>query len=523
MRPALLRRMAALLSCFLALVSCGGGHNGTVTLPPPLPGSGGTSQPQALPVLPEVASVNGVAQLSLEAKFDANGRPAFFFNGAQGAPTIRVQPGDAIRLHLQNALPQYCGIGVVSNSNLHFHGLSSAPVQPGDEVIATNAAPGGAVDYVVRINPDQPPGLYWYHPHPHGLSSYEVGNGMAGAIVVEGIASEVPRTAGLRERVIVLGDVPNDPSFAAGEAARRRAVMAARRRARGDDENGNACGPEDGTPTINGLHLATIGIKPGETQLWRIVNASGHRHFDLAVDGAPMTLVAQDGVPLHDYPGGPESVQMNDVVLAPAARAEVLVTGPKNPAALVSKCFDSGPGGDPSPEAVLGVLTDDGGASSAATATARVRAAGALRRSRFYRTALPAPAVQRTIHFSEDGNGFYLDGKAYDPAGPPSIVAQSGTVEEWTLENDSEEIHAFHIHQVHFVVESVNGVAQANPHWLDTVDIPPQGHGNGGQIHPAQIKVLIDFRDPTVRGTFLYHCHILDHEDGGMMAKIEVR
>ncbi len=207
----------------------------------------------------------------------------------------------------------------------------------------------------------------------------------------------------------------------------------------------------------------------------------------------------------------------------PAGRVEVLVTGPKNPAALVSKCFDSGPGGDPSPEAVLGVLADDGGASSAATATARVRAAGALRRSRFYRSALPAPAVQRTIHFSEDDNGFYLDGKAYDPAGPPSIVAQSGTVEEWTLENDSEEIHAFHIHQVHFVVESVNGVAQANPHWVDTFDIPPQGRGNRGQAHPSQTKVLIDFRDPTVRGTFLYHCHILDHEDGGMMAKIEVR
>ncbi len=298
-----LRRAAASLICALALVSCGGGHNGVVTAGPPAPGTGGTAQPPALPVLSEVVSAGGVAQLSLEAKFDAGGRPAFFFAGKPGAPTIRVQPGDAIHLHFQNSLPLYCGVGVVSNANLHFHGLSSAPAVPGDEVIATNAAPGGAVDYVVRINPDQPPGLYWYHPHPHGLSSYEVGNGMAGAIVVEGIASEVPQAAGLRERVIVLGDVPNDPSFAAGEEARRRRAMAIRR-ARGSDETGNACGPADTTPTINGIHLATIGIRPGETQLWRIVNASGHRHFDLALDGAPMALVAQDGVPLHDYPGG---------------------------------------------------------------------------------------------------------------------------------------------------------------------------------------------------------------------------
>ncbi len=214
---------------------------------------------------------------------------------------------------------------------------------------------------------------------------------------------------------------------------------------------------------------------------------------------------------------------MRDVLVPPAARAEVLVTGPKQPTALVSKCYDAGPGGDPNPEAVLGVLADDGGASAAATATARVKAPSSLRRSRFYRTALPAPAAQRTIHFSEDDNGFYLDGKAYDPAAPPTVVARSGTVEEWTLENDSEEVHAFHIHQVHFVVESVNGQAEPNPHWLDTVDIAPQGHGNGGQIHPSQTKVLIDFRDPTVRGTFLYHCHILDHEDRGMMAKIVVQ
>ncbi len=515
-----LRRTAALLVCSAGLLSCGGGHNGTVTLPPPLPGTGGTALPQALPVIPEVASANGVAELSLQAKFDAAGRPAFFFDGREGAPTIRVQPGDTIRLHFRNSLPQYCAVGVESNANLHFHGLSSAPVAPGDEVISTLAQPGAAIDYVVQINPDQPPGLYWYHPHPHGLSSYEVGNGMAGAIVVEGIAGEVPQTAGLRERVIILGDVPNDPSFGAGEAARRRKAQAVRR-ARDADGSGNACGPEDGTPTINGLHLATIGIRPGETQLWRVVNASGHRHFDLAVDGAQLTLVAQDGVPLHDYPGGPQTLVMSDIVIPPAGRAEFLVTGPKQPAALVSNCYDAGPAGDANPQAVLGVLADDGGTGSP-TVTARVRAPQALRRSRFYRVALPAPAAAHTIRFSEDANGFYLDGAKYDPAGPPSIVAHAGTVEEWTLENDSDEVHAFHIHQVHFVVESIDGQAQPDPHWVDTFDIPPQGRGNAGQAHPSQTKVLIDFRDPVVRGTFVYHCHVLDHEDGGMMAKIQV-
>ncbi len=511
----------------LVLISCGGGGSSSQPAIPVVPdtGTSGLSLPPALPTIPEVVSQNGSASLTLTAAFSATGRPAFFYNGQQTAPTIRVQPGDTIHLHFINTLPLYCAVGVVSNSNLHFHGLTSAPVAPGDETIATNAAPGGAVDYTVAINPDQPPGLYWYHPHPHGLSSYEVGNGMAGAIVVEGIAAEVPATAGLRERVIVLGDVPNDTTLAAGESAIARRTLG-RRQTRDADEGGATCGPEsDATPTINGLHLATIGIRPGETELFRVVNASGHRHFDLSVDGAQLTLVAEDGVPIHDYPGAPQSIVVPDVVIPPAGRAEFLVTGGRTTASLISKCYNAGTAGDADPQVVLGVLADDSKWKNAATAdvTARVRTTLALRRSQFYRTALPAPVAERTIHFSEDDNGFYLNGLAYNPQAGPSIIAHAGTVEEWTLVNDSDEVHAFHIHQVHFIVESINGAPQPNPHWRDTYDIPPQGYGVQNQVHPSQTKVLIDFRDPVIRGTFLYHCHILDHEDGGMMAKITVQ
>jgi len=529
------RRCSAFVALAFTLVSCGGGGGGggsRAALPPssaaPSPGNG---LPAALPAIPEVDSVNGVAELTLQAKFDDDGRPAFFWNGREVAPTIRVRPGDTIKLHFQNSLPEFCGVGVVSNANLHFHGLTSSPEPPADDVITTNASPGGAVDYTVPINPDQPPGLYWYHPHPHGISSWEVGNGMAGAIVVEGIASEVPATAGLRERVIILGDVPNAGSLAAGESSverrtqRLRSAASASRGTRdGDETGGDTCGPEtDATPRINGLTQATIGIKPGETELFRVLNASGHRHFDLTV-GRPVTIVAQDGVPIHDYPGAPASLTANDVVIPPAGRVEFLVTGSQQPTPLISKCFRSGSAGDPNPQVTLGELADDTnwpGAAQAQTAT-RVRKPSALRRSRFYRVALPAPAAEHTVHFQEDANGFYLDGKAYDPNAAPAIVSHVGTVEEWTLENDTDEVHSFHIHQVHFVVESVNGVPQPNPHWVDTFDIPPQGIGVQGQVHPSETKVLIDFRDPIVRGTFVYHCHILDHEDGGMMAKIQV-
>jgi FtsP/CotA-like multicopper oxidase with cupredoxin domain len=378
--------------------------------------------------------------------------------------------------------------------------------------------------------------MYWYHPHAHGLASYEVGNGMAGAIIVEGIANAVPQTAGLRERVIILGDVPNDSSFAAGESSvlRRSSASAlthsaTARRGTQDADNpqgGNACAPEtDATSMINGATMASIGIKPGETELFRVLNASGHRHFDLAVDGQTLQLVAQDGVPVNTYPAAPSTIAMSDIVIPPAGRAEFLVTGAATPAALVSKCVQTGPGGDTSPQIMLGVLTNDSNWPSAATATTqakRVLKLTSISFSQYYHTTMPAPAQQRLVHFTEDDNGFYLNGQQYSAAAPPMFTANSGTTEEWTLENDTTELHDFHIHQTHFVVESINGVTQPNQHWVDTVIMPPEGVGVAGQIIPSTMKVLIDFRDPTIRGTFLFHCHILDHEDGGMMAKIAV-
>ena len=514
------RRTPYVAALVLALTSCGPGGGAA----PPTVNTGTLPD---LPTISQVQSTNGVASVSLTAKFDANGRPAFYYNGAEGAPTLRVQPGDTIKLHFDNQLPVYCAVGVMSNANLHFHGLSSAPVQPGDEVISTNAPPGASLDYVVQINPDQPPGLYWYHPHPHGISSWMVGNGMVGALVVEGVASEVPATQGLRERVIVLGNLPHDPSVAESESsARRRAMRNGRSTLSARQTLGvpQSCQPDtDAAVTINGLPMARIGIKPGEKELFRVLNGSNHRYFDLAVDGQSLNLISQDGVPLHDFPGGPQSTAVSHVFIPPSGRAEFIVTGGTAPTSLISRCVDTGPLGDAAPQVILALLQDDSTWTSAKSAAPQTRVAAplALRRSQFYRVALPAASAERTIHFTEDDNGFYLNGAQYDPTGGPSIVAQSGTVEEWTLENDSDEAHTFHIHQAHFTVESAAAdVAPTAAHWVDTAFLPAQSYDAQGNAVPSVTKVLIDFRDPTIRGTFVYHCHVLDHEDGGMMAKL---
>lgn len=466
----------------------------------------------SLPVIPEVTSANGVATLTLRAALDQAGRPAFFWQGREIAPTIRVRPGDLIRLHYVNDLPQICGLGMVSESNLHFHGLTLPPTVHSDDVIATDVAPGHAFDYTIKVGTDQPPGLYWYHPHPHGLANWEIGNGMSGAIVVEGIADELPSLAGLREQVIVLRDIPLDSSVAAAE---RLAVLkgpSASPPPPDPDEAGPPCGLEtEAQPTINGRLSATIGIAPGERQLWRILNASGHRHFDLAIPGATMTLVAQDGIPLGYYGRHGDGENVSHVLIPPGGRAEVVVRGPSALKYLVSRCYDAGPNGDINPQAILAALINDHGA----TTMSRVAAPFGLHPAALYRSIAPA-AAHRTIFFDEDQRGFYLDHSAYDPRAKPAIVAHSGTTEEWTLVNETDEVHTFHIHEVHFIVEG------RDEHWLDTIDIPPQRHGAHGARIPSRVRVIVDFRDPAIRGTFVFHCHILDHEDGGMMAKIEV-
>ncbi len=286
-----------------------------------------------------------------------------------------------------------------------------------------------------------------------------------------------------------------------------------------DDQYAAPCGVETASQTtINGIPAATLGIRPGERQLWRVLNASAHRHFDLQVPGVPMQLVARDGVPLGTYPGARGSDQRWHLMIPPGGRAEFVIAGPRHPQLLYSLCYDTGPNGDENPGAILGELDDDGGGGQ----TTRVAAPVGLAARPGSRPAVPRPAVVRTVRFSEDARRFYVNAVDYRPGQAPMFTARSGTTERWTIENASLEVHVFHIHQVHFVVESTNGKVNRDPHWVDVADVPPGVAGPHGRIRPSRIDVLVDFRDPAVRGTFPFHCHMADHEDNGMMATIRV-
>jgi suppressor of ftsI len=492
------------------LVGCAGGGGGSGAPGYPTAAPGAYAEP------PIVQSVNGVAHISLAAGINpATNAPGFEYNGGWVAPTLEVNPGDTIQIDYTNNLP----VSTIppNMTNLHFHGLTVSPNQPADEVIDTMVMPGQSYHYAVPIPSDEPSGLYWYHPHPHGESNWQVESGMIGAIIVDGIEQHDAPVGFMRQRVLLLADPQDSPNIATLGRTRRASVM--------DTAVYDPCRAEEGRHvTVNGLITPTIGINAGEQQFFRVVNASADRYFDVNVPGQQLGLVAQDGYPIDTLPGNPHVLNVSHIVVPPAGRAEFIVTGQAGGATLQSACFDSGPDGDPDPAVTLAQLQPDG-ASASAIARAEMRP---LKRpielSASIGEAPPAPSAQRQIVLTENvvTNQFFINGQAYSPNAAPQVVAHSGTVEQWTVSNETAEVHAFHLHQVHFLVQAINGVPQSRQNWVDTVNVPYEYAANGTQ-EPGTVTLLVDLRDPVVKGTFVYHCHILEHEDGGMMAKIVVQ
>jgi FtsP/CotA-like multicopper oxidase with cupredoxin domain len=279
-------------------------------------------------------------------------------------------------------------------------------------------------------------------------------------------------------------------------------------------------------------------MKPLEKQLWRVLNASADTIIDLQLqyEGTPQPLrvVALDGVPTGSQDGTStgKSVTQTDILLAPAARAEFIVTGPAAGdvnALLMTLNVDTGPDGDNDPTRPLAAIETSENAAEPVLSVPQVSAPPQIQR--FAALDREKPSAKRKLYFSEvlsdptDPNSptnFYItvDGQTptlFDPDNPPSIVTTQGAVEDWTIENRALENHEFHIHQIHFLLLEQNGVPVANGQYLDMIQVP---YWSGTGPYPS-VKLRMDFRGPLV-GDFVYHCHILGHEDGGMMATIRV-
>ncbi len=492
------------------------------SVPVPNAGMNPNRSVNELPEPPTVQSVNGVAKVSLIVNFDgATGFPEFVFNNMNDvAPTIRVNPGDKIVMDVSDELPPQSGDKF--DVNIHFHGIGSSPLPPGDDVLGTLARPGQRLHYVVHIPKTQEPGLYWYHPHVHGETSYQVGSGgMSGAIVINGLERHIPALAKMRERLIIVR------ATGTGENARRAGGDAIDdgmddmsgvpdRRVSPRAINSEPCGSDLGlVTTINGASDPTITIAPGERQFFRVINATSHKTLDL-YDGGEMELVAIDGFALDTWPGNPPTKTVKTIIMPPAARAEFIVTGPANGGTFRTLCFDSGLTGDHDPEIKLARLRA-GRAPGYRPAFAQRLDVGAPLPQNVYTTNLPPIAARRTAIFTEGPTHFFINGTKFSMSEPPLFIVHVGTVEEWHIVNKTQEVHDFHIHQLHFLVKEINGVKLRHPYWADSQLIPHR-HTDGS---PGTLVLIMDFRDPVIKGTFLFHCHILDHEDLGMMAKIQ--
>ncbi|QNI37989.1 multicopper oxidase family protein [Edaphobacter albus] len=438
------------------------------------------------------------------------GKGAFQFQGRDIPPVIHARPGTTLHVTYVNSMTRHsheqCVDGSCMNmTNLHFHGLHVSPDAPQDDVISMMANPGETLHYSVVIPEDQPPGLYWYHTHPHGESYQQDLDGMSGAIVVDGIERYDPEIRNMTQRILVLRDrvtSKHDPTAQVW----RNAV-----------EVSQNCSTATEVPerifTVNGVVRPRIPIAPKERQFWRIVNASPDLYADLKIDGEQLEIVALDGMPIGFHDPGRKTEFANHILLPPAGRVEAIVTGPRDGrvASLRTQCFDTGPDGDPNPTMVIADLVP--GQSHANHPEIKGTVSGrAFYKPVPYKTLenVESRAPDYTVRFTEDKHGFYINDRKYGPNDPPMTTASIGSYYHWRVVNSTREVHPFHIHQVHFLVYSRNDQSMKQPVWLDTVNVPVG----------ESLDIVMDFTDPIIRGVSLFHCHLLSHEDKGMMAKV---
>jgi hypothetical protein len=276
---------------------------------------------------------------------------------------------------------------------------------------------------------------------------------------------------------------------------------------------------------------AVIETVPSEQELWRVVNSAADTILNLeyVVNGTPqpMQVYAIDGYPLSSE----NAVSMTTLQMGPGARAEFVVTTPNvgDTAQLVTQYQNTGPDGDFDPTRPIANVVSQNGAPAPAQMPS---GGGSVGTTLYNSLANLTPAAHRNLYFSEvlqnpanpnSPTNFYITEEGQTPAlftmgQAANIVVHAGTVEDWTIENRAQEDHIFHIHQLHFQVLAIDGQPVTDPALRDTMDIP---YWSGTGPYPS-ITVRMDFSDPNVVGTFVYHCHILEHEDGGMMGEIEI-
>lgn len=488
--PRTRRRIVAAAGISLGLATLGAGALAAVGLA--VDGDASTlSAEQALKVKivrgeplvepPVVRPRNGVVKLDLTSKTSVTriaGSKAIsnVYNSLFPAPTVQIEPGDRLEIDLENG-GQYH-----EPTNLHTHGMHVDPKNPGDNVFL-NLPTNGEHSYRYNVPKDHVPGLLWYHPHRHEFTQTQVFAGQAGAIEVRGGLDDLPGVGDLRDRLLVFQAVQFDSG---GRPIRT---------------------PSDSDPAkqlqlINGQLEPTIDIRPGETQRWRILNASSDKFLVLRLQGHPMYIIADDGNPRAT----PERVTTQ--FIGPGERREFLVrAGQKAGDFALESVFFAPVRAQPSyssPTRVIATMRIAGRATAPRPIPAKLLPVKDLRGAHVDR--------RRKIVFGESQTSpnFYINGKEFDPARVDQTM-RLNAVEEWTIVNTTDEWHTFHIHINPYQVTKIDGKPVKGITWDDNVVVGPYG---------GSVTMRTRFTDFT--GKFVIHCHVLFHEDHGMMSAVRV-
>jgi FtsP/CotA-like multicopper oxidase with cupredoxin domain len=459
--------------------------------------SADTAQPQPgkeLAEPPELRSADGRLQLRLDAavgtvQIGGRSASALSFNGGIPGPTLRLKAGDRLGVTLHN--------GLDDPTNLHVHGLHVSPEGNGDNPFVM-VEPGESFSYEYQLPADHPPGLYWYHPHHHGFVADQIFGGLYGAIIVD----DPEPIEAARERVLVISDITLDGLGRIPAVSPMEQML----------------GREGQLMLVNGQVNPRLSARPAERERWRIVNACVSRYLRLRLDGQRMQLLGIDSGRF----GTPETV--DEIVLAPGNRVDLLVTMVDGTAVLETLPYDRGaPGGMMSGgerprsgtlagRASLATLTVAGEPVTAAPEVLLQPAPRDLRGT--------AVTARRELTFAMGMGGmmggggsmmsFTINGREFDP-GRVDTTVETGSIEEWTLRNTSPMDHPVHLHVWPMQILEIDGRTPDSAVWQDVVNVAAR----------SQVRVRIAFDD--FAGRSVYHCHILDHEDNGMMGVIEAR
>ena len=471
----------------------GGMGGGTSVIDPPV----GAPLKRLVP-LPNETAEAGVFQVSISAmpaNINVNGTNATLltYNGQHPGPLIRVRKGQLFRLKFTNNLPdddQKNMLGYPTRvTNIHTHGLH---VTPGDNMNGTHGdnmmvtvMSGTTKEEVYEYDLSKHPGgnLNFYHPHIHGCVADQMWAGMSAPLIVE---DEVATLQEFEEQVLVLKDIELSGSQPAPHSSRMQYMH----------------GKEGNTVMVNGQVNPRLTIKRGQVQRWRVVNACTARFFNLSLQGHTMYVVGTDGGLLRTpYP-------VTSVLLSPGERLDLLVKADRKTASYKWLSLPySRQGMMGSQQVTLMTLTYSG------STTPQVIPATVDPEATRVDPAKVTIAATKNITLSMGQGAGYINGITYASHDDCFMThSQTGTWEIWQVFNNSGMDHPFHHHTNSAQVLSISGgdagyasLLTTTTAWKDVTIVPKWG----------SVRLLMPAMDYS--GMAMVHCHIIEHEDIGMM------